>query len=58
MAASLFLTLDAICDDLDSAVRALEPGPLRDRFTVLIQRLDDAIDRTIGLEEPVPPDED
>jgi hypothetical protein len=32
-------------------VLALEPGEAQDRLMVLVQRLDEAIDRTIGLEE-------
>jgi hypothetical protein len=58
MAPSIFQTLVNVCDDLDRAVRALEPGPQQDRFSALVQRLDEAIDRTIGLEQPLPPEED
>jgi hypothetical protein len=57
MALSIFSALCAICDDLDSAVRALEPGAVQDRFAVLVLRLDEAIDRTIGLEQPMTPEE-
>ena len=58
MPTSIFLTLSALCDDLDSAVRALEPGEAQDRFSALVQRLDAAIDRTIGFEHPVTHEEE
>ena len=51
MAASIFRALCDICNDLDHTVLALEPGEAQDRLMVLVQRLDEAIDRTIGLEE-------
>jgi hypothetical protein len=51
---SIFTTLCALSDDFDSAVRALEPGPQQDRLHALIQRLDDCIERTIGLEHATP----
>ena len=57
MTTSIFSQLDAIADDLDRATRALEPGPLQDRFIVLVQRLDEVIDRTIGLEQPMEEEE-
>lgn len=58
MPQSIFTTLCDICDDLDSLVRSLEPGPAQDRFSTLVQRLDEAIDRTVGLEQPVPQESD
>jgi hypothetical protein len=51
---SIFTTLCALSDDLDRAVRALEPGPQQDRLHALIQRLDVVIERTIGLEHATP----
>ena len=55
---SIFRTLCHIADGLDSAVRSLEPGVVQDRFMVLLQRLDEAIDRTIGLEAATGPAEE
>ena len=51
MTPSIFSTLCDICDALDRAVRTLESSEAQDRFMVLVQRLDDAIDRTLGLEQ-------
>ena len=39
MALSIFSALCALCDDLDSAVRALEPGEVQDRLSVLVLRI-------------------
>jgi hypothetical protein len=58
MPLSIFRALCALCDDLDSAVRALEPGEVQDRFSALVQRLDEVVDLTVGLEQPMPPEED
>jgi hypothetical protein len=57
MPTSIFRTLCALCDDLDRAVHTLEPGPTQDRFAALVQRLDETIDRTVGLEQPMTQEE-
>jgi hypothetical protein len=51
MEPSIFTTLCDLVDELDTYVRDLEPGSVRDRLAHLVQRLDSAIDRTIGLEQ-------
>jgi hypothetical protein len=33
---TIFRTLCDLCDDLDRAVRALEPGAVQDRFRALV----------------------
>ena len=58
MQQSLFLTLCDICDEFDTYVRDLEPGAVRDHLESLVQRLDDVIDRTIGVECPAAPAEE
>ncbi len=51
MPTSIFGVLCDICNEMDRATLDLEPGPVQERFTVLVARLDEAIDRTVGLEQ-------
>ena len=51
MSQSMFTTLCAIADALDRVVRDLEPSPLRDTLAGLLTRLNEVIDRTVGLPE-------
>ena len=51
MSESIFATLCDLCDELATYVRDLEPGPVRDHLESLVQRFDNVIDRTIGLEQ-------
>jgi hypothetical protein len=47
---SIFSVLTDICHEFDHAVRALEPGPVQERFAALVARLDEACDLTVGEE--------
>jgi len=47
----IFSQLCDICDEFDTYVRDLEPGPVRDHLSDLVQRLDDVTEKTIGLEQ-------
>jgi hypothetical protein len=51
MQPSIFSQLCDICDEFDTYVRDLEPGPVRDHLSALVQRFDSVIDKTIGLEQ-------
>jgi hypothetical protein len=58
MQPSIFLTLCDVVDALDSYVRAMPLGPDADGLSAIVRRLDDVIDRTIGLECPSAPAEE
>lgn len=51
MTTSIFSTLCDIADGFDRVVRDLESGPLRDTLEGLLNRLDEVIDRPVGLED-------
>jgi hypothetical protein len=51
MSQSIFTTLCEIADALDRVVRDLESSPLRDTLAGLLHRLDEVIDRTVGVTE-------
>jgi hypothetical protein len=51
---TIFSDLCDVCNDLDHAVLALDPGPVQEQLEQLVARLDALIDRTIGLEVPLP----
>ena len=58
MPPSIFVTLCNLCDELDTIALGLDPGTVQDRLRELVQRFDQAIDRTIGLECPTTPAEE
>jgi len=58
MQPSIFLVLCDICDEFDTYVRDLESGAVRDHLERLVQRFDQVIDLTIGLECPTAPAEE
>ena len=51
MSQSIFAKLCDIADALDRVVRDLESSPLRDTLAGLLHRLDEVIDRTVGVTE-------
>ena len=55
---TLFLSLCDICNALDQLVMGMAPGPVQDRFKALLADFDAAIDRSVGIEQPAPPEEE
>ena len=55
---SIFSTLWMLVNELDAYVITMPPGPDADRLESIVRRLDDAIERTIRLEQPAPPEEE
>jgi hypothetical protein len=51
MSQSIFTKLCDIADALDRVVRDLAAGPQRDTLEGLLHRLDEVIDRTVGVTE-------
>jgi hypothetical protein len=49
--ATIFEALCAINDDFAGIAMRMESGPEKDRLEDLVRRLDEVIDRTIGVEE-------
>jgi hypothetical protein len=49
--ATIFEALCAINDDFAGIMIRMEPGPEKDRMDALVRRLDEVIDRTIGVQE-------
>jgi hypothetical protein len=46
---SIFSELCDLCNQFERAIQALEDGPRKDHLGSLAQRLDELIDRTIGI---------
>jgi hypothetical protein len=46
---SIFSELCDLCNQFERAIQALEEGPRKDHLGSLAQRLDELIDRTIGI---------
>jgi hypothetical protein len=58
MSRSIFSTLCDLVDQLERVTSSLESGPVKDQLERLLEPFDALIDRTVGVEEPVPHDAD
>jgi hypothetical protein len=48
---SIFVELCDILDDLDQYIFAMPSGPERDKLELLRIRLDEVVERTVGLDD-------
>jgi hypothetical protein len=58
MPQSIFSDLCDLVDQLERVTSRMEAGPVKDQLERLLEPFDALIDRTVGVEEPLPHDAD